>query len=67
MLLLNMPKSGISCHGSVETNLTYIHEDAVLIAGPLSELRIWCCREQGCGVAMSCSVGRKHGSDLVLL
>ena len=42
-----------------ETNLTSIHEDAGSIPGLLSGLWI--------GVAMSCGVGRRCGSDPVLL
>ena len=37
------------------TNPTSIHEDAASLSG----LRIWC--------SVSCGVGRRHGSDLVLL
>ena len=39
---------GSSHHGSVEMNLTSIHEDAGSTLAPLSGLRIWCCHELWC-------------------
>ena len=50
-------RSGSSCRGSAETNLTSIHKDAGLILASLSRLGIW----------MSCGAGRRRSSDLVLL
>ena len=49
-----------SCRGSVVMNLTDIQEDACLIPG----LAQWV---KGCGVAMSCGVGRRRGLDPALL
>ena len=49
-----------SHHGSAERNLTSIHEDADSIPG----LTKWV---KGCGIAMSCGVGHRHGSELMLL
>ena len=43
---------GCSCHGSVVTNLTSIHEDEGSSPGPHSV-----------GIAVSCGVGRRHSSD----
>ena len=40
-----------SCHGSVEMNLTSIHEDAGSIPG-LTGLRIQCCSELPCSLLM---------------
>ena len=40
-----------SHYGSVVTNRTSIHEDAVRSLASLSELRIWCCCEVGPGPA----------------
>ena len=46
----------------METNLISIHEHVGLIPDP------WpCSMGQGFSVAMSCSVGHRHGSDPVLL
>ena len=44
----------------METNLTIIHEDTDLIPG----LTHWV---KDPGSAVSCGVGRRHGSDLMLL
>ena len=46
--------------GSVVTNTTSIHEDMGSIPGPTQWVK-------GSEVAMSCSVGFRHGSDLALL
>ena len=51
---------GCSHCGSGETNLTSILEDAGSIPG-LAQ----CAK--GSGIAVSCGVGHRHGSDLVLL
>ena len=51
---------GSSHHGSEETNLTSIHEDAGSIPGP-------CSVGSRSSVAVSCGVGPRHGLDLVLL
>ena len=51
---------GRSHHGSVEMNLTSIHEDTGSIPG----LTHWI---KGPGIAMSCGVGHSLGSHLVLL
>jgi len=51
--------------GSVETNLTRIHEGTGLIPGSLallSRLRIWCCH-----VVVSYGVGFRHSLVLALL
>ena len=50
-------RGGSSRHGSVEMNLTSIHEDAVLSLVSLSGLRIQHCRD----------IGRRHSSGPVLL
>ena len=47
---------GSSCCGTAETNLTGIHENAGLIPG----LTQW---GQGSGVAKSCGIGCRQGSD----
>ena len=49
-----------SHHGSEETNLTGIHGDSGLICG----LAQWV---KGSSVAVSCSVGHRHGPDLALM
>ena len=51
---------GASHCGTVEMNLTGIHKDAGLTPGPRSV-------GQGSGVAMSCGIGCRHGSDPTLL
>ena len=51
---------GSSHHGSEETNLTSIHEDAGSIPGP-------CSVGSRSSVAVSCGVGPRHGLDPVLL
>ena len=51
---------GSSHHGSVEMNLTSIHEDTGSIPGLLSELRIWCCHELWC-------IHSRRGLDPALL
>ena len=53
-----MPRS--SCRGSEVTNLTRIHEDT----GSIPDLAHM---GEGSGVAVSCGVGRRCGSDPVLL
>ena len=60
-------KWGSSCHGSVVTNLTSIHEDFGLIPGLTQGLRIRHCRELWCrlqtwlrsGCGCGCGVGRQ--------
>ena len=53
-------KNRTSCCGAVETNPTSFHGDTGLIAG----LDQW---DKGSGVALSCGVGRRRGSDPELL
>ena len=48
-----------SCHGSMVKNQTSIHEDVGLIPDLTHRLRS--------GVAVSCGIGHRHGSDLTLL
>ena len=50
---------GSSLSGAVETNLTSIHEEAGLIPGLGQWVRV--------GISVSSGVGRRCGSDLVLL
>ena len=40
--------TGSSCHSSVETNLTSIHEDGGSTLASLSGLKIWHCHELWC-------------------
>ena len=47
-MVKNKVEWGSSCHGSVVTNLTRIHEDVVQSLTSLSGLRILRC--YGCGV-----------------
>ena len=46
-----------SRRGSLETNLTSIHEDAVSIPALLSGLKIWRCHELGCRSQMRLGSG----------
>ena len=50
-------RSGSSHHGSAETNLTSIHEDAVGLCVPLSGLRIQRCHELGYKLQMRLESG----------
>ena len=43
---------GTSCCGTVETNLTSIHEDEGSILALLSGSGIWCCHELRCRLQM---------------